>query len=154
MNLEIAAGLCKRFEGVFLKPYICPAGVPTIGIGSTYYEDGTPVKMTDAPITVERALQLFMHTLNRVYAPGTVRQCPGLLALAVTTGNWAPLNAIVDFSYNCGVGRLQTSTLRRKLNEQDWAGAREQLALYVRGGGKVLPGLVKRRTAEAVLLPA
>lgn len=153
MNLDIAAALCKRFEGVFLKPYICPAGVPTIGIGSTFYEDGKPVTMDDQPITMERALQLFLHTLNRTYAPGTVRQCPGLLALALTTGNWAPLNAIVDFSYNCGVGRLQTSTLRRKLNAQDWEGAREQLMLYVRGGGRVLPGLVKRRQAEVALMP-
>lgn len=152
MNLEIATALCKRFEGVFLKPYICPAGVPTIGIGSTLWEDGTPVKMSDPPITVERALSLFMLTLKRDYAPGTVRQCPGLLALALATGNWAPLNAIVDFSYNCGVGRLQTSTLRRKLNAQDWAGAKEQLMLYVRGAGKVLPGLVRRRQAEAALL--
>lgn len=153
MNLDIVVGLCKRFEGVFLKPYRCPAGIPTIGIGSTLWEDGTPVKMDDAPITMERALSLFLLTLKRDYAPGTVRQCPGLLALGMTTGNWAPLNAIVDFAYNCGVGRLQTSTLRRKLNAQDWEGAREQLMLYVRGGGRVLPGLVRRRQAESVLLP-
>jgi lysozyme len=61
-------------------------------------------------------------------------------------------NAIVDFTYNLGVGRLQTSTLRRKINAQDWDGAKEQLMLWTRGGGKVLPGLVRRREAEVALM--
>ena len=73
--------------------------------------------------------------------------------MAVRTGDWRILNAIVDFTYNLGVGRLQTSTLRRKLNEEDWEGAKEQLRLWVRGGGRVLPGLVRRREAEIKLLP-
>jgi lysozyme len=71
--------------------------------------------------------------------------------LALTTSDWGKFNAIVDFAYNLGVGRLQTSTLRRKLNAQDWEGAKEQLRLWVRGGGRVLPGLVKRRDAECAL---
>jgi lysozyme len=66
----------------------------------------------------------------------------------MTTKDWGKFNAIVDFAYNLGVGRLQTSTLRRKINAQDWVGAKEQLRLWVRGGGRVLPGLVKRREAE------
>jgi lysozyme len=58
----------------------------------------------------------------------------------------------VDFVYNLGIGRLQTSTLKRKINAQDWEGAKEQLMLWTRGGGKVLPGLVKRRQAECLLM--
>jgi lysozyme len=58
----------------------------------------------------------------------------------------------VDFCYNLGVGRLQTSTLKRKINAQDWDGAKEQLMLWTKGGGKVLPGLLKRRQDECALM--
>ena len=61
-------------------------------------------------------------------------------------------NAIVDFVYNLGIGRLQTSTLKRKINSQEWEAAKEQLMLWTKGGGKVLPGLLKRRQAECSLL--
>lgn len=68
------------------------------------------------------------------------------------SNDWRALNAIVDFAYNLGVGRLQTSTLRKRINAGDWEGAKAQLMLWVRGGGRVLPGLVARRKAEAELL--
>jgi lysozyme len=76
------------------------------------------------------------------------------LTLALSSNDWGKFNAIVDFAYNLGVGRLQTSTLKRKLNAQDWEGAKEQLMLWTRGGGKVLPGLVKRRQAEILVMGA
>jgi lysozyme len=152
MNLDLAAELCRRFEGFRSKPYFCPAGVPTIGYGSTYYADGKKVGMNDASITEPQARALLLKELFQTYAPGVLRQCPGLLPLALLTDDWRKLNAIVDFAYNLGVGRLQTSTLKRKINAQDWDGAREQLMLWVRGGGKVLPGLVKRRQAESLLI--
>lgn len=152
MKLDIAAELCRRFEGFRTKPYICPAGVPTIGYGSTYYADGRKVTMQDAPITEPAARELLIRELFHTYAPGVLRQCPGLLPLALLQDDWRKLNAIVDFAYNLGVGRLQTSTLRRKINAQDWQGAKEQLMLWVRGGGRVLPGLVARRKAEVALI--
>lgn len=158
MNLSIADELCRRFEGLhrvgadgLIYPYICPAGYPTQGYGTVWRPDGRRVTMDDPPITEAVAAEWLRHELFRVAAPGVARLCPGLLALAVATNDWAKFNAIVDFTYNLGVGRLQTSTLRRKLNAQDWQGAKEQLALWVRGGGRVLPGLVRRRTAEAAL---
>jgi len=92
------------------------------------------------------ARALLMVELEHTYAPGVMRLCPGLAA------NEPVFNAIVDFVYNLGIGRLQTSTLRRKLNAQDWEGAKEQLMLWTRGGGKVLSGLVKRRTVECALI--
>jgi lysozyme len=76
-----------------------------------------------------------------------MRLCPS------TSQDTKVLNALVDFCYNLGAGRLQTSTLRRKVNDADWDGARQQLKKWVRGGGRVLPGLVARREAEAALLP-
>jgi len=151
MNLEIAAELCRRFEGFRAKPYLCPAGVPTIGYGSTYYADGRKVSLSDSPMDEPTARLLLMTELLHTYAPGVIRQCPNLLVLAAQ-GDLGKLNAIVDFAYNLGVGRLQTSTLKRKINAGDWEGAQEQLMLWTKGGGKVLPGLVKRRSAEKVLL--
>ena len=146
MNLELAAELCRRFEGFSSKPYLCPAGIPTIGYGSTYYADGRKVTLQDSPMDEPTARALLMTELRHTYLVGVLRQCP-VLATDVNK-----LNAIVDFCYNLGVGRLQTSTLRRKINAQDWEGAKEQLMLWTKGGGKVLPGLVKRRTAESALL--
>lgn len=151
MNLDLAAELCRRFEGFRAKPYLCPAGVPTIGYGSTYYADGRKVSLQDPMISEADARVLLLSELLHTYAPGVTRQCPGLLPLAIMADDWRKFNAIVDFAYNLGVGRLQTSTLRRKLNEQDWEGAKAQLMLWVRGGGRVLPGLVARRKAEALM---
>lgn len=152
MNLDLAAELCRRFEGFSSKPYLCPAGIPTIGYGSTFYANGWRVTLQDAHVTQEQANQLLVYELFHNYAPGVIRQCPILLALALQAKDWRKLNAIVDFAYNLGVGRLQTSTLRRKINAQDWTGAKEQLMLWTRGGGKVLRGLVIRRQAECALL--
>jgi lysozyme len=146
MNLEPVIALCKRFEGFSAKPYLCPAGIWTIGYGSTYYASGRKVMQNDQHITKEQAEELLLRELHHTYLPGVLRLCPGLAA------DERKLNAIVDFVYNLGVGRLQTSTLRRKINAQDWAGAQEQLMLWTRGGGRVLPGLVSRRKAECALL--
>lgn len=146
MNLDIAAALCKQFEGFRSKPYLCPAGIPTIGYGSTYYFDERKVTLSDEPISETIAETLLLHELQYTYLPGVLRNCPILLT------EERKCNAIVDFAYNLGVGRLQTSTLKRKINEQDWDAAKEQLMLWNKGGGRVLPGLDKRRKAECQLL--
>ena len=145
MNLEIASALCRQFEGFKSKPYLCPAGIPTIGYGSTYYSDGRKVTLQDPPMDEPAARALLMYELNHTYLPAVLRHCPVLVS------DERKCNAIVDFCYNLGVGRLQTSTLKRKINAQDWEGSKEQLKLWVRGGGKVLNGLVKRRDAECAL---
>jgi len=146
MKLDIAAALCKQFEGFRGKPYLCPAGVPTLGFGSTYYADGRKVALTDPPISEPDATVLLLHELHHTYLPAVLRHCPVLLT------NEKKCNAIVDFAYNLGTGRLQTSTLKRKINSGSWEEAKEQLLLWTKGGGRVLPGLVKRRTAECRLL--
>ena len=146
MKLDIAAALCKQFEGFRGKPYLCPAGVPTLGFGSTYYADGRKVALTDPPISEPDATVLLLHELHHTYLPAVLRHCPVLLT------DEKKCNAIVDFAYNLGTGRLQTSTLKRKINSGSWEEAKEQLLLWTKGGGRVLPGLVKRRTAECRLL--
>ena len=146
MNLELAAELCRRYEGYRAKPYLCPAGVPTIGYGSTYYADKRKVTLEDLPMEEGAARALLMVELEHTYLPGVLRNCP------VLATNERKCNAIVDYAYNLGVGRLQTSTLKRKINAQDWDGVQEQLMLWTKGGGKVLPGLVARRKAECLLV--
>jgi len=146
MNLEIAAELCKRFEGFRAKPYLCPARIPTIGYGSTYYADGKKVTLNDSSISQEAANDLLMGELQHTYLPGVLKNCP------ILATDERKCNAVVDFCYNLGVGRLQTSTLKRKINAQDWDGAKEQLMLWTKGGGKVLPGLLKRRQVECALM--
>ncbi len=146
MDLELATTLCKEFEGFRGRGYLCAAGVPTIGYGSTYYPGGRKVTLDDPPITRAEAEEILRWQLEREFLPGVLRACPSLIS------HPQALNAIVDFAYNLGVGRLQTSTLRRRINQGDWEGAKEQLMRWVRGGGRVLPGLVRRRKAEAALL--
>jgi len=91
------------------------------------------------------ARALLMFELEHTYLPGVLRHCPILIT------DERKCNGAVDFVYNLGVGRLQTSTLKRKINAQDWEGAKEQLKLWNKGGGKVLAGLTKRRAAECAL---
>lgn len=145
--VEITASLCKQFEGLYLKPYLCPAGVVTVGYGSTRYENGRRVMLSDPPITKARAEELLMWEINRVCVPAVKRSCPELKAPK-------KLAALLDFTFNLGSGNLHSSTLRKKVNAEDWDAAQIELAKWVRGGGRVLPGLVKRRTAEAALLRA
>lgn len=138
---ELAAlyGLIRRFEGCRLTPYICPAGVWTCGWGST----GADV-FPGRSWTQEYADQRMYQDALR-FARGAMALCPRLSGEA-----WA---AISDYAYNCGLGALEASTLRRKVNAGVWGEAAAQLRLWVHGGGRRLPGLVLRREAEIALLP-
>lgn len=142
-----AAALCRQFEGLYLKPYLCPAGVPTIGFGSTFYEDGRRVKLTDPAITRERAEQLLLWELRNCRAHA-IRLCPMLLLW----GDDATA-ALIDFTFNLGPGNLSASTLRRRIAADDWVGARAEIMKWVKAGGVTLRGLVRRREAERELLP-
>lgn len=132
--------LVKHFEGLFLKAYICPSGLPTIGYGSTYYEDGSKVKLGDK-ITKERAEKLLTNVLPN-YADTVDKYIKvGLLQ--------HQYDALVSFCFNCG----SSDTLFKMINDQnptkeicDWWRTH-----YITGAGKKLEGLVKRRNAEATL---
>lgn len=144
-TLTILSDMCRRYEGWSSKPYLCPAGVWTIGYGSTYGIDGKPVTRDHRPITKDEGDDLLYRDLAK-FVSGTLKLCPGLIAYPTR------LAAISDFSYNLGLGRLKASTLRKRVNSEDWEGAKSELMKWVRGGGKVLPGLVKRRREEADML--
>ena len=137
-DLEALYVLIRRFEGCRLTPYYCPAGVLTCGWGSTGIDVFPGQSWTQEYADKRMALDAAK------FARGVLIACPGLQGEA--------LCAIADFAYNLGLGRLQASTLRRKLNSGDMEGAKAELAKWVRGGGKVLPGLVIRRQVEASLL--
>lgn len=136
--------LIQSHEGLRLKPYLCPAGIPTIGYGSTFYPDGSAVKMTDAAITKERATELLAYALQKFE-----NAVNDLVTQPLTQNQF---DALVSFVYNVGPGAFTKSTLRRKVNANpnDPSMAAE-FARWNKGGGKVLPGLVKRRAEEAKL---
>lgn len=140
---ENCIDLIEEFEGFRSEPYVCPGGIPTIGFGSTRYADGTSVSMGDDPMNREQAKELLTATLTE-YEQG-VEAC---IDVDLTQNQF---DALVDFAYNLGVGALRTSTLARKVNAGDMEGAANEFGRWVNGGGKVLPGLVKRRAAERVL---
>lgn len=140
--IQIAGEIAKVFEGFRSKPYRCPAGVPTIGYGTTHYPDGRKVTMNDAPIDRGMALIYLHDELNKSMKKALI-YCP------ILSTNEGKLAAITDFCYNLGVGRLQQSTLRRRINQQNWPACRTELKKWVLAGGKRLPGLVKRREIEA-----
>jgi lysozyme len=136
---DLLHALIRRFEGLRLRAYICPAGVATIGYGST----GPDVKLGQT-CTVEQAEQR-MQSDAAMFLGGTIAQVP----TAQTPGRQA---ALADFAYNLGLTRLKGSTLRKRALAHDWDGVRVELAKWTRGGGKVLPGLVARRRAEQDLV--
>lgn len=143
--LRQAAALCRRFEGLYLRPYVCPAGVPTIGYGSTRYADGRAVRLTDAAITEPQAETMLLHDLRHVRLPEVRRLCPGI-------DQPGRLAAVLDFAFNLGVGALASSTLRRRINAGQWDDVPAQLRRWVMAGGRPLRGLALRREAEIALL--
>lgn len=132
-----AAGLdlIKGFEGFRAKAYVCPAGVLTIGYGHT----GKDVKSGQV-ITEQRGVELLAQDVGRFE-----RAVDRLVKVPLAQNQY---DALVSFTYNVGEGNLQSSTLLKKLNAKDYAGAAEQFDRWNRGGGKVLAGLVRRRAAE------
>jgi lysozyme len=136
--------LIKKYEGFKAKAYLCPANVITIGFGSTYYEDGTKVKLTDSPITQERATEL-LEALLVSYERSVDSYC-------VDTINQYQFDALCSFAYNCGVGNLKSSTLLKKVNKNpNDPTIKDEFLKWNKGGGKVLSGLTKRRIEEAQL---
>jgi lysozyme len=136
--------LIKRFEGLRLTPYLCSAGVPTIGYGATYYQSGLKVTLFDAPITKAQAEELLRWHVQTVYLPGVLKRCPGL--------SGGRLEAVLSFAFNLGLGALARSSLRKAINAKDWSWAALEILKWNRAGGKPNRGLTVRRQAEALIL--
>lgn len=145
--LAVTLELIRRFEGLYASPYLCPAGVPTIGYGATYYEDGTRITLNDAPISRKRAEALLLWHVKNVYLPAVLKLCP-----AIVHESAGRIAALIDWTFNLGSGNLRASTLRKKVNLADWEGIPAELLKWNKAGGRVLRGLTARRSAEASLI--
>ena len=141
----------KKDEGVRSRPYQCPALLWTVGVGHVIDPNHAKVKLADrkqlpVPAGWDRVLsaaeidEILRKDLNRFEA-GVLR----LIKVELTQGQF---DALVSFSFNVGLGNLQNSTLRMKINRGDYEGAAEQFLVWTKAGGKVLKGLVIRRTHE------
>lgn len=134
--------LINSFEKCELKAYLCPAHVWTIGYGHTGLVDGKPVcygmKVTKNKANKLRAadLEKFEKAIN------------SLVTVKLTQNQF---DALVSFCYNIGAGAFKSSTLLKRLNKSDYTGAAAEFKKWNKGGGMVLPGLIRRRKEEATL---
>lgn len=127
------------------KPYLCPAGIPTIGYGSTCYENGTKVTLKNTPITEQRAIAMLKCHIDKIVAP-TIKK------LIKTELNQNQYDALCSFIYNVGDGNFKSSTLLKKVNANRFDPTiQNEFMKWVHAGGKVLKGLVTRRMKEGNL---
>ena len=156
--------LMHKFEGMRNRPYLCPAHIWTIGYGHVLYQEQIRLPMVRVPDKHTPMIRKEMPLKpedNRVWTKaeidelfkadvasferGVLRLVPGCV------GHQGRFDALVSISFNFGLGNLQRSTIRMKANRGDWEGAAEAFMAWTKGGGKVLPGLVRRREAEKAL---
>jgi lysozyme len=156
--------LMHKYEGFRSRPYLCPAHIWTIGYGHVLYQEQIrlpvvrvegketpmirkemPLKPEDNRVWTKTEIDELFRTDVGTFERGVLRLVPGVV------GRQGSFDALVSISFNFGLGNLQRSTIRMRANRGDWAGAAEAFRVWTKGGGKVLPGLVKRREAEIAL---
>ena len=156
--------LMHKFEGFRNRPYLCPAHIWTCGWGTVLYQEQIrlpmvrvegkevpmirkemPLKPEDNRVWSKEELVAMFKTDLANFERGVLRLVPGCV------GHQGRFDALVCLAYNIGLGNLQRSTIRMRANRGDWEGAADAFRAWTKGGGKVLPGLVKRREAEIAL---
>ena len=130
--------LLKAFEGCKLTAYYCAANVLTIGYGSTgkHIQEGMTISQDEADDLLHKDLKRFMHGVQE------------LVTVPLTHDQFS---ALVSFAFNCGLGALEDSTLLKRVNSEEFEGVADAFNMWVKGGNKVLQGLVRRRKSEAHL---
>jgi lysozyme len=163
----VGEALMHKYEGFRNRPYLCPAHVWTIGYGHVLYQEqirlpvARPEGKTKDDIPMIRKEYPLKAADNRVWSKdeinalfdkdvatferGVLRLAPGL------AGRQGSFDACVSFAFNAGLGNFQRSSIRMKANRRDWDAAAQAFMAWTKGGGRVLPGLVRRREAERVL---
>jgi lysozyme len=152
--LDSAIEMIKHHEGVRVKPYRCPARLWTVAVGHVIdprhalvpYEKRMELPIPegwDRVLTMGEVNAILRRDLNR-FDEGVRRLCPGV----TTSGQHS---ALISFAFNVGLGSLQRSTLRQKVNRQEFESASEEFLKWTKAGGRELPGLVKRRKDEQAL---
>ena len=161
---KAGADLMHQWEGYRNKPYLCPAHIWTIGYGHVLYQDQIrlpvvrvegkdipmirkemPLKPEDNRVWTKTEIDELFRTDVGTFERGVLRLVPGVV------GRQGAFDALVSISFNFGLGNLQRSTIRMRANRGDWEGAADAFRVWTKGGGKVLPGLVRRREAERTL---
>ena len=156
--------LMHKYEGFRSRPYLCPAHIWTIGYGHVLYQEQIrlpvvrvegketpmirkemPLKPEDNRVWTKTEIDELFRADVGTFERGVLRLVPGVV------GRQGSFDALVSISFNFGLGNLQRSTIRMRANRGDWDGAAEAFRVWTKGGGKVLPGLVKRREAEIAL---
>ena len=141
----------KIDEGVRNKPYQCPALLWTVGVGHVIDPNHAKVPLADRkalPIPAGWDRVLSADEIEDILRKDLARFEAGVLRLIKVPLTQGQFDALVSFSFNVGLGNLQNSTLRMKVNREEFEAAAEQFLVWTKAGGKVLPGLVKRRTHE------
>ena len=157
------AELMHRYEGCRNRPYLCPAHIWTIGYGHVLYQqqirlpmvkkEGESVQIRkefplaegDNRVWSKEEINALFATDVSTFERGVLRLVPGVV------GRQGVFDALVSFAFNAGLGNLQRSQIRIRANRGEWEAAAESLMDWTKGGGRVLPGLVKRREAEKAL---
>jgi len=151
------------FEGYRTRPYRCSAAIWTVGWGHAMYSDQLnlpnvrkegyqglirseyQLKEEDNRVwSKDELVDLFKVDINS-FERGVLRLSPNLV------NHQSKFDAVVSFAYNAGLGNYQRSTIRMKVNREDWTGASEAFMSWTKAGGKEVSGLVKRRKAEVAL---
>ena len=157
------AELMHRYEGCRNRPYLCPAHIWTIGYGHVLYQQQIRLPMVkkegdnvqvrkDYPLAEGDNRVWSKEEINQLFATDVASFERGVLRLVPgVAGRQGAFDALVSFAFNAGLGNLQRSQIRIRANRGDWRGAAEALMDWTKGGGRVLPGLVKRREAERAL---
>ncbi len=156
--------LMHKYEGFRSRPYLCPAHIWTIGYGHVLYQEQIrlplarvegkdipmirkemPLKPEDNRVWTKAEIDQLFREDVATFERGVLRLVPGCV------GRQGSFDALVSISFNFGLGNLQRSTIRMRANRGDWEAAADAFRAWTKGGGKVLPGLVKRREAEIAL---
>ena len=146
--------MIKHHEGVRFKPYRCPAKLWTVGVGHVLYpdqgrlpldqRDAFPLKAEDNRVFSGAEVDGILGADLRRFEAGIAKLFPMVLAQG-------QFDALVSFAFNLGLGGVQRSTLRQKVLRGEVEAAADEFLKFTRGGGKILPGLVKRRNDERAL---
>ena len=147
-----AMAMIRHHEGVRNRVYLCPAKLFTVGIGHVLYPEQAKLPVSerlqfklnpehDRRWTDDEINALLASDLAR-FERGVARYCPNAV------DNQGRFDGLVSLAFNIGLGNVQRSSLRMKNNRGDFEGAADEFMKWTKGGGRVLPGLVKRRRDE------
>lgn len=162
---KVGVALMHKYEGYRTRPYLCPAHIWTIGYGHVLYQEQIrlpmmrpegkadipmirkemPLKPEDNRVWTKQEIDKLFEDDVASFERGVLRLVPG------SAGRQGRFDALVSISFNFGLGNLQRSSIRIKANRGEWEGAADAFLLWNKGGGKVLPGLERRRKDERAL---